>query len=420
MKIRILSRSSYRGGAARAAYRLFDALTKYQNFNCEVELQVAEANSKEANIIQPNSNFEYGWNQLRKYIGYKVNKLQRPSDFGFRSTSILPSVLHKKINKCNADIINIHWFQGEMISIRGVSKISKPKIFTLHDCWSFCGSEHYPRDFSDLRYKEGYTRENRSISDRGIDIDRLCWEFKRRSWTEKNQIICPSNWLAKCVKNSKLMENWPVTVIPNPLPISIYKPWPKNFAKEIFGLKQNKKYILFGALEGNDPRKGWDLIEPILPKIYKSLPDIELIVLGNKSSLTSINHSIKINYIGKLNDDQSLSMLYSASDLVVVPSRMENLPQAATEAQSCGVPVVSFNSSGLPDVVSHKETGYLAKCFDPNSLLDGIVWVLKDPLRCNKLSEQSRLRAENLWNPSIIAEKYMRVFEKVYNGQFVY
>ena len=222
------------------------------------------------------------------------------------------------------------------------------------------------------------------------------------------------------LKQLKLMQNWPVTVIPNPLPISIYKPWPKNLAKEIFGLKQDKKYILFGALDGNDPRKGWDLIEPILGTIHKHIPNVEINVLGKKPLLKSRNTSIKINYIGKLNDDQSLSLLYSACDLVVVPSRMENLPQSATEAQSCGVPVVAFNSSGLPDVVSHKETGFLAKCFDPDSLIEGIIWVLKDPLRYKILSEQSRLRAEKLWNPANIAEKYLDVFTKVHNGKFVY
>lgn len=51
---------------------------------------------------------------------------------------------------------------------------------------------------------------------------------------------------------------------------------------------------------------------------------------------------------------------------------MDNLPQTATEAQSCGVPVVGFNTSGLPDAVEHQRTGYLANAFDPADLAAGI------------------------------------------------
>jgi glycosyltransferase involved in cell wall biosynthesis len=98
---------------------------------------------------------------------------------------------------------------------------------------------------------------------------------------------------------------------------------------------------------------------------------------------------------------------------MVVPSRMDNLPQTATEAQSCGVPVVGFNTSGLPDAVEHQRTGYLANAFDPADLAAGIGWVLEDSERRKFLGRQARMRAEELWNPHRIALIYTALYERV-------
>ena len=52
----------------------------------------------------------------------------------------------------------------------------------MHDCWPFCGSEHYPNDLSDKRYQEGYFKKNKLRSNKGVDIDRRCWERKLKNW----------------------------------------------------------------------------------------------------------------------------------------------------------------------------------------------------------------------------------------------
>ena len=116
--------------------------------------------------------------------------------------------------------------------------------------------------------------------------------------------------------------------------------------------------------------------------------------------------------IGELQDDQSLAILYSAVDVVVVPSLMETLPQVATEAQSCGIPVVAFNCTGLIDAVENFVTGYLAIPFDSQDLGRGIEWVLKNE-NYKKLSIESRKRALSLWNQKLIATQYEEIYKKV-------
>lgn len=74
----------------------------------------------------------------------------------------------------------------------------------------------------------------------------------------------------------------------------------------------------------------------------------------------------------------SACALHSAAYLVVVPSRQEAFGQTASEAHACGTPVVAFRTGGLPDIVEHQRTGYLAQPFDTQDLSAGISWVFED------------------------------------------
>ena len=157
------------------------------------------------------------------------------------------------------------------------------------------------------------------------------------------------------------------------------------------------------------------MITIVIVKALKKLPNpnqkIEAVIIGEKEPINPPNLGMKINYLGELKDDQSLSLIYSAADVVVVPSRIENLPQSATESQSCGTPVVAFNCSGFKDVVAHKETGYLAEPFESESLMEGILWVLRNKENMKRMSLNARNRALKLWSPSKIANEYKNIFE---------
>jgi len=95
-----------------------------------------------------------------------------------------------------------------------------------------------------------------------------------------------------------------------------------------------------------------------------------------------------------------------------VPSRQENLPQSGTEAQACGCPVVAFNCTGLPDVVVHGETGYLASPYDAEDLAKGIRWVLEDSERYVQLSAAARARAVSLWAEAVVVPQYLAVYQQ--------
>lgn len=70
-------------------------------------------------------------------------------------------------------------------------------------------------------------------------------------------------------------------------------------------------------------------------------------------------------------------MIYNSARIFVAPSLEDNFPNTVNESIHCGIPTISFNVGGLPDMISHKENGYLAKYKDVKDLIEGIKWGLE-------------------------------------------
>ena len=97
--------------------------------------------------------------------------------FSLFSLSIFPSKWISRINNSDADIVHLHWVQGEMISIYDISKIKKPVVWTLHDMWAFCGAEHYTNNF---RWRNGYKSQNKNFCYNRFDLNRWVWIRKKK------------------------------------------------------------------------------------------------------------------------------------------------------------------------------------------------------------------------------------------------
>jgi glycosyltransferase involved in cell wall biosynthesis len=408
LKVFQLSYSDSSGGAARAAYRIHQSL------------RAAGTDS----IFIAKSTFVKDWpiqgtkgsaikiaTQAAPRLAALMTRSLRTENQIVHSPAIFPSSRVRMLNASESDVLHLHWVQGEMLSIADIGRLTKPLVWTLHDMWAFCGAEHYTEDF---RWQDGYRKDNRPSYESGIDLNRWVWNRKRTHWPDPIQIITPSRWLAKCVKTSYLMQGWPVQVIPNTLDTERWKPVERNLARDLLGLPRDVPIILFGAMDGGRNRlKGFDLLQVAIDHLRGELKGAHLVVFGQQAPHQSIDLGFQTHYAGHLFDDLSLRTLYSASDVMVVPSRQEAFGQTASEAHACGTPVVAFNVCGLPDIVSHKITGYLACPFEPEDLARGIKWVLSDSQRLSVMRANSRKRAMNLFAYPVVAEQYRQVYNRV-------
>jgi glycosyltransferase involved in cell wall biosynthesis len=410
LKPYLISQSDTAGGAARAAFRLHQALI---SSGVQSRMQVAV---KKSDLVTVNGSVQGLIGKvlglMRTSLSGHLMRLQKAPNENLRSMALLPSGLVKELNQSEADVLNLHWINDEFLSIGDIAHLRKPLVWTLHDMWAFSGTEHYGPDDDSARWRVGYRADNRPAGHGGLDIDRWVWGRKRKLWQHPIHIVTPSRWLAACVKESALMREWPVSVIPNPLDTRQYQPWPKEHARALLGLPAFATVVLFGALGGaKDIRKGWDLLQSALESLAEQKFEVEGVIFGQSAPINPPCLGLPLHWMGHLNDDVTLALLYSAADVMVVPSRQENLPQSGTEAQACGCPVVAFNCTGMSEVVAHEETGYLAKPYDFENLAKGIRWVLEDTQRHSRLRSAARARALQLWSPDVVVPQYMKVYE---------
>jgi glycosyltransferase involved in cell wall biosynthesis len=209
-------------------------------------------------------------------------------------------------------------------------------------------------------------------------------------------------------------------VIPNGLDTQTYKPVNKTFAREVLNLPQDKKLILYGSAPRiNDINKGFSHLCGALQELRgrKVGTQSELVIFGSSGLDVQAAIEMRVNVVGKVLDDATLALLYSAADVTCVPSITEAFGQTASESMACGTPVVAFRTSGLTDVVDHEDNGYLAAPFESSDLARGIEWVLEDEVRWKRLSENARHKAINVFNVGEVARRYASLYEEILRVQ---
>ncbi|HUF82820.1 MAG TPA: glycosyltransferase [Burkholderiales bacterium] len=402
-----MSRSDAGGGAARASHQLHCALRADGHAS---RMSVGVKRSADRAVMGPSGALAAAWSVARPGLASVLMRLQRAPDGAWRSLAAFPSGLDRAINRCEADVVNLHWIGDETMSVEEIGRITKPVVWTMHDMWPFCGAEHYAADDACARWRGGYAPRAKQAGIVGLDLDAWVWRRKRNAW-RPFQLVAPSRWLADCARSSALMQGWPISVVPYVVDADVFRPRDDATTRAEWNLPAGAPLLLFGAASGTrDRRKGWDLLVAALDVLAPARRDVVCVVLGEKEPVPPPRLPVPVRWLGRVADDEALARLYAMADVTVVPSRQDNLPLFAIEAQACGCPVVAFATSGLPDAIEHRVTGYLAEPFAPADLARGILWVLADKQRHRQLRAQARERAERLWSPSAVAGQYLEVY----------
>ena len=411
MKILHISTSDISGGAARAAYRIHKGL---QGIGIDSKMLVQTKWGDDKTVIDPGTKVKKGLALLRPTLDSAGNHFASGSKTIFSPAWLPFSNIPTQINSISPDIVHFHWICDGMLRIEDLKRFNKPIIWTLHDMWAFTGGCHYNEGCE--RYVEACSncpQLNRSGKN---DLSRSVLRRKKKAWGKLDiTIVTPSNWLAECAKKSSLFKGWRIEVIHNGLNLNLFKPINKSTAREIWDLPPNKKLILFGAMSAtSDHKKGFDLLYEGLKQLAVKYSDkAELIVFGSSKPENPPDFGLPVHYLGRLHDDVSLSLLYAAADVMVTPSRQDNLPNTVVESLACGTPVVAFDIGGMPDMIEHQINGYLSKLFDVSDLTVGINWVLSDENRHKELCLKARGKAVACFDIKKIAKQYAELYEDV-------
>lgn len=414
MKILIVNTSDIQGGAARAAYRLHKALLSE---GVDSRMLVQSKTSDDFSVIGPQTKFQKAMGRIRPTFDAFPLLCYKYRSMALISPSWIPfSGIVDKINALDPDVVHLHWIASGMIRIEDLQKINAPIVWSLHDMWPFTGGCHYVEDCAGYKKKCGNCPA--LMSNKEFDLSRKVWLRKQSCYSQLPNltIVGLSKWLTVCAESASLFHNQLVINLPNPIDTKTFAPFAKVEARKLFNLPQDKKLILFGAMGAtSDPRKGYkELVQALeyLPEDY------ELVVFGSNKPQLPQGFKQKASYLGYLHDDVSLRVLYSAADVMVVPSLQENLSNAIMESLSCGTPVVAFGVGGNSDLIEHGKNGYLVKPFDCHDLADGIGWLVNHSTM-ESIKEYARNKIIKNFDSEIVAKKYIELYRSIIDIEVV-
>ena len=315
-----------------------------------------------------------------------------------------------------ADIIYIHWALGgflNLTSFEKLAKLGKPVIFFMHDMWNITGGCHH--SFTCEKYKSHCFNCPILPGQKTKDLSFKGFEKKLNLYSKYNNFyfISPSKWLYECAKQSALTKNKPLFHIPNILEKNFFKPFDKAIAKNLLNLNPNEPVIAFGATSIDSPYKGWNYLLKAL-KILASetkFKNMSVIVFGGGYKKEIADEiPFQTTFTGYLRDEYSPVMIYNAADVFIAPSLADNLPTTVLESLNCGTSVVGFEVGGIPDMISHKGNGYLAKYKDANDIVEGIKFCINNKVKGYSLPEFETHRIlekhKSLFNHVLSLEKF--------------
>lgn len=421
MKVTLFSASDSQGGAAIAARRLLDALTK--SGNVRVSLLVRHK-SKSA---KPDV---FSVKQIKKFIASELHPrfileklvfsfFQKSKSVRFSfSTNLFGFSISKEKSVAESDIFHFHWINNAFISLTELKKLTnsgKPVVWTFHDMWAFTGGCHYVGDCQGYKSSCGncplLSKPNKN------DLSHRLWAEKQNFLKESNlTIVTCSHWLAEKVRESGMLGQRKTVVIPNPIDTSVFHPYTSGESRKKLNLPDDKFLILFGAATVSDNRKGLVYLLGALKKLRDIFPEksekISLLLVGKMKSQLPDIQGYEVFELGVIRNESTMAEIYSAADCYVLPSLEDNLPNTVMESLSCGTPVVAFNSGGIPEMIRHKETGYLAKSQSSEELMNGIIWMTETENRKTCSENAVRFVSEN-YSEKIVAEKYYTLYKEV-------
>lgn len=122
-----------------------------------------------------------------------------------------------------------------------------------------------------------------------------------------------------------------------------------------------------------------------------------------------IDGEVPVTFLGHRSD---MPTIYAASDIFVLPTVREGMPNALLEAQAAGLPAVVTKASGIADVIVEGETGFIEPP-DDAALAERIRTLLTQPAVYSTMSIAARRRVERYFDSSVVIDAHMKIFEEV-------
>jgi N-acetyl-alpha-D-glucosaminyl L-malate synthase BshA len=207
--------------------------------------------------------------------------------------------------------------------------------------------------------------------------------------------------------------NKEIEVIPNFVDTKLFTPMQADCIKRRLAAEGEK--ILVHTSNFRQVKRVTDVIK-IFDIVQKEVPS-KLLLIGDgpdRSECERLTRQLdlndKVKFLGK---QEGLVEILSCSDLFIIPSQSESFGLAALEAMACGLPVISSSVGGLPELVKHNESGFIAEIGDVERMAKYAIDLLTNEKKYKIFSKNSRDRAVNLFDISKVVPLYEEHYRKI-------
>lgn len=391
-----LAASMHKGGAARAAARIHEALTTHQNYavrsSAVSALNEPEVGRHIAGL--PHESLGIRRRVAAKAAQFIVANGRDPGNF--YSFPLVRTGIGALLPKY-PDWILFHWLGTRTMSYSEINALSGKKAWYAHDLWIAQVTEHLPLD----------------INGTGPRISSLGYTHlthqKRKILDGLHGVIAPSAQMAERIHSSALTKNLPIEVAAPPLDCDRWRPLERESARRALGISSDAFVVGFAADGGlRVPWKGGSDFVEACHRVAKSGVDVFPVVAGTKGPV----HELRIPNlsIGRVDQVDRMQLFFACTDAIVCPSAFESFGQVASEAHAMARPVVAYGGSGMDSIVADGETGLLVQ-HDPESLAEAIIRLANDPAERREMGNAARLRAERLWSYAPASERLVSAIE---------
>jgi glycosyltransferase involved in cell wall biosynthesis len=415
MRVLLVNTSERIGGAAIAANRLMEAL---KNNGIKAKLLVRDKQTDEISVVGLNKKEHDKHFMWERFMIWRANHFKKDNLFAVDIADAGTDIT--KIREFQqADVIHLHWINQGMLSLKNIQKIllsGKPVVWTMHDMWPCTGICHHARECTNY---QTVCRQCPYLYGGGSDKDlstKVFYQKRDLYKTAPITFVACSHWLENLAHKSTLLAGQTVLCIPNPINTTFFRPQDKKEARAKCMLPAQGKLLLFGSVKVSDKRKGIDYFIEACKILNEKHPELKeslsVVVFGNQSEQLEQALPFRVYPLNFVNNDRDLVNIYNAVDLYATPSLEENLPNTIMESMACGVPCVGFNIGGIPEMIDHRENGYVAEYKSAEDFANGIHWVLAEA-DYSHLSEQAAHKAAVSYSEGAVAKQYIQIYNKI-------
>lgn len=404
MHIVIVSDAELGGGAAICAARLAAALVrKGRRVTRLVRVASGEGHPWTTRVFG-----EPGPAGLARRVGRKLGWIDEAAT-RVRQTN---RQLTKELEALRPDIINLHnlhWDLGTgwTPALAEICQGQAPTVWTLHDMWSFTGRCAY--SWACRKYLTGCDATCPTPTEYpALEPARIAGAWRQRTdllqRCTRLRAITPSRWLA-AEAQAGLWRARQVDVIPNGLPLEVYKPLDKQMARAALEIATHGPVLL---VSGNK------VSEPMFAALRgASWPAATLLVMG-RGVVPALGPRIRVQRLGYIDQERMKVLAYNAADMFIHYASMDNLPNVVMESIACGTPVVGAPGGGVPEMVREGVTGWLSREVTVASYQETLARAANDWARGVDLRGSCRAVAENEYAEARQAQRYGTLFEEMH------